>query len=211
MNPKVESFFENLNQWKEELSLLRKILLECQLTEEFKWRVPCYTFQNSNIALIHGFKQYCAIAFFKGALLKDSEGILIQQTENVQSGRQIRFANIQEILEKESIIKSYIYEAIEVEKAGLKVEYKKTSEFEFPVELENKLNADPELQKAFEALTPGRQRGYLLHFSSSKNPKTRDSRIDKCTARILVGKGLNDCICGRSKRMPNCDGSHKYI
>lgn len=210
MNPQVDDFFSRTTKWHNELQALRGILLDCGLTESYKWRVPCYTLNNANIALIHGFKDYFAIAFFKGALLSDPEKILIQQTENVQSGRQIRFKSIKEVYELEAVIKAYVFEAIEGEKAGLKVKQKTTNEFEVPEELTIVLGENPTLKKAFEALTPGRQRGYLLHFAQPKQSNTRISRIEKCIPRIMTGKGLNDCICGHSKRMPNCDGSHKF-
>jgi uncharacterized protein YdeI (YjbR/CyaY-like superfamily) len=192
MNPKVDFFFRKAKQWQEEYEKLRMIILDCGLTEEFKWMHPCYTFQESNIVLIHGFKEYCAILFIKGALLKDAKGILIQQTENVQAGRQIRFTNVREIVEMESILKAYIHEAIEVEKAGLKVNYKKTPEFIIPEEFINKLEEVPDLQDAFDGLTQGRQRAYILYFSAPKQSKTRESRIEKCMPQILNGKGLND-------------------
>ena len=192
MNPKVDFFFSKAKQWREEFENLRTIVLECGLTEELRWGKPCYTFQNSNVVLIHGFKEYCALLFMKGALLKDAKGILIQQTENVQAARQIRFTNVREIVKMESILKAYIKEAIEVEKAGLEVNYKKTSEFKMPEEFENKLEEIPALKKAFAALTPGRQRGYLLYFSGAKQSKTRESRIEKCMPQILNGKGLDD-------------------
>jgi uncharacterized protein YdeI (YjbR/CyaY-like superfamily) len=211
MNPKVDDFLENVKNWQEELSLLRSIILECDLFEDFKWKHPCYTFNKSNIVLIHGFKDYCAILFYKGALLNDTENILIQQTENVQSGRQIRFNNIQEIAKLKQTIKAYIFEAIEAEKLGLKIEAKKTEEFNVPEELTQKFNENPEFKTAFEALTPGRQRGYLLHFSGAKQAKTRVSRIENYTQRIFDGKGFHDCVCGLSKKMPNCDGSHKNL
>ena len=192
MNPKVDFFFSKAKQWQEEYKKLRMIILDCGLTEEYKWMHPCYTFQESNIVLIHGFKEYCAILFIKGALLKDASGVLIQQTENVQAGRQIRFTHLREIVELEPILKAYIHEAIEVEKAGLKVDFKKPSEFSIPDEFINKLEEVPGLQDAFEALTPGRQRAYLLYFSAPKQSKTRESRVEKCMPQILNGKGLND-------------------
>ena len=192
MNPKVDFFFSKAKKWQEEFEKLRMIILDCQLTEELKWGVPCYTFQKSNIVLIHGFKEYCAILFVKGALLKDANDILITQTENVQAARQIRFTNVQEIVGMETILKDYIYEAIEVEKAGLKVNYKKATEFSIPDEFQNKLDENPALETAFYALTPGRQRAYLLHFSAPKQSKTRESRVEKCMQQILNGKGLND-------------------
>jgi uncharacterized protein YdeI (YjbR/CyaY-like superfamily) len=192
MNPKVDFYFNKAEKWKEEFEKLRLIILDCQLTEELKWGVPCYMFQKSNIVLIHGFKEYCAILYFKGALLQDTHGILIQQTENVQSGRQIRFTNVREIVELEPILKAYIYEAIEVEKAGLKVNIIKNTDLVFPEELLTKLNEIPALKTAFKALTPGRQRAYNLYFSEPKQSKTRESRIEKCMQQILNGKGLND-------------------
>lgn len=192
MNPKVDFFFQDASKWQEEYAQLRMIILDCGLTEELKWGVPCYTFQGSNIVLIHGFKEYCALLFHKGALLTDPNGLLIQQTENVQSARQIRFTTIQEIIEMEPILKGYIFEAIEVEKAGLKVDFKKTAEFPMPEEFINKLEEVPGLQDAFEALTPGRQRGYLLYFAAPKQSKTRESRIEKYTQKILDGQGLED-------------------
>ena len=192
MNPKVDFYFSKAQKWQEELETLRTIVLDCGLTEELKWGVPCYTFQNSNIVLIHVFKEYCAFLFFKGALLHDANGILIQQTENVQAARQIRFTNVREIVEMETILKAYIFEAIEVEKAGLKVNFKKSTEFTMPEELINKLEEVPGLQDAFDALTPGRQRAYMLYFSAPKQSKTRAARIEKCTQQILDGKGLND-------------------
>src|SRR5213594_195694 len=191
-NPKVDIFFIKAKKWQKELAKLRMIILDCGLTEELKWGKPCYTFQNSNIVLIHGFKEYCALLFFKGALLKDAKGILVQQTENVQAARQIRFTNVREIGKMEPILKAYIKEAIEVEKTGLKVDYKKTADFAIPEEFQNKLDEIPALKTAFDALTPGRQRGYILYFSAPKQSKTRESRIEKCMQQILDGKGLND-------------------
>jgi uncharacterized protein YdeI (YjbR/CyaY-like superfamily) len=192
MNPKVDFFFSKAKKWKEEFKKLRIIVLDCGLTEELKWGKPCYTFQNSNIVLIHGFKDYCALLFFKGVLLKDTKGILIQQTENVQAARQIRFTNVPEIVKMEPILKAYIKEAIQVEKAGLKVKYKKTSDFKIPEEFQNKLDEIPALKAAFGALTPGRQRAYLFYFSQPKQSKTREARVEKCKQQILNGKGLND-------------------
>ena len=192
MNPKVDFYFNKAQKWQKELEKLRTIIIDCQLTEELKWGVPCYSFQESNIVLIHVFKEYCALLFIKGALLHDANGILIQQTKNVQAGRQIRFTNIREIVEMETILKAYINEAIEVEKAGLKVNFKKTTEFIIPEEFQNKLNEIPALKTAFDALTPGRQRAYILYFSEPKQSKTRESRVEKCMQQILNGKGLND-------------------
>ena len=192
MNPKVDFFFSKAKQWQDEYKKLRMIILDCGLTEEYKWMHPCYTFQGNNIVLIHGFKEYCAILFVKGALLKDADGILIQQTKNVQAARQVRFTNVREIVEMEPILKTYIYEAIEVEKAGQKVNFKKTAEFIIPEEFQNKLDEIPALKTTFDELTPGRQRAYILYFSAPKQPKTRESRIEKYMPQILNGKGLND-------------------
>ncbi|MCB0668813.1 MAG: YdeI family protein [Saprospiraceae bacterium] len=192
MNPKVDPFFNHAKNWREEFEELRTIVLECGLEEGLKWGKPCYTFQGNNVVLIHGFKEYCALLFHKGALLNDTDEILIQQTENVQSARQIRFTGLKEIKAQKEILKNYIYEAIEVERAGLKVKMKKTSEFEMPAEFEKKLEESPELKEAFEGLTPGRQRGYLLYFAQAKQSKTRESRIEKYRPHILEGKGLND-------------------
>ena len=192
MNPKVDWFFDKATKWQKEYEKLRTILLDCGLTEELKWGCPCYTFEKRNIVLIHGFKEYCALLFFKGALLNDANGVLIQQTKNVQSARQVRFTNIREIVKMERILKSYIYEAIEVEKAGLKVKLKKTSDYKIPEEFQKKLNRTPALKTAFDALTPGRQRAYIFYFSQPKQSKTRESRVEKYTKQILGGKGLND-------------------
>ena len=193
MNPKVvDRFLDRAQKWKEEMKLLRKICLDCGLTEDFKWMHPCYTLKGKNVVLIHEFKEYCALLFHKGALLKDTENILVQQTENVQAARQIRFTNIDEIIALESTIKAYIFEAIEVEKAGLEVKMKKVSEFDIPQELQQKFKEAPALKTAFKALTPGRQRGYLLYFSQAKQSKTRVSRIEKYIPKIFDGKGVND-------------------
>ena len=191
-NPKVDFFFSKAKKWQEEFEKLRIIILDCGLTEELKWGVPCYTFQNKNTVLIHGFKEYCAILFIKGALLKDDKGILIAQTKNVQAARQIRFTNVREIVKMEIILKAYIKEAVESEMAGLKVNYKKATEFTMPEEFINKLEEVPGLQDAFEALTPGRQRAYIFYFSAPKQSKTRESRVEKCMKLILKGNGLND-------------------
>jgi uncharacterized protein YdeI (YjbR/CyaY-like superfamily) len=192
MNPQVDVFFSKAKQWREEYGKLRMIALDCQLTEELKWGKPCYSFQKKNIFLIHGFKEYCALLFFKGVLLKDSDGILVQQTENVQAGRQIRFTNVREIVEMKAVLKTYIREAIEVESAGLEVNFKKTTEFNIPEEFQNRLAEIPALKTAFRALTPGRQRAYLLHFSAPKQSKTRALRVEKCMQQILIGKGMDD-------------------
>src|SRR5437667_6135867 len=201
MNPKVDWFSDKATKWQKEYEKLRTILLDCGLTEELKWGCPCYThptgssgraFEKRNIVLIHGFKEYCALLFFKGALLNDANGILIQQTKNVQAARQIRFTNVRQIVKMEPILKAYIFEAIEVEKAGLKVPLKKTSEFKIPEEFQKKLDESPALKTAFDALTPGRQRGYIFYFSQPKQSKTRESRVQKCMQQIVKGKGLND-------------------
>ncbi|MDA8345950.1 MAG: YdeI family protein [Thermaerobacter sp.] len=192
MNPKVDEFISKAKRWRAEYEQLRKNVLDCELTEEFKWMHPCYTFESRNIVLIHGFKEYCALLFHKGALLQDAYGILIQQTENVQAARQIRFTNVQEIIEMETVLKAYIYEAVEVEKAGLKVNFKNTTDFAIPEEFQNKFGEMPDLKSAFEALTPGRQRAYIHYFSEPKQSKTRESRVEKCVKQILAGKGLDD-------------------
>jgi uncharacterized protein YdeI (YjbR/CyaY-like superfamily) len=192
MNPKVDWFFSKDTKWQKEYEKLRTIILDCGLIEELKWGCPCYTFENTNIVLIHGFKEYCALLFFKGALLNDPNGILVQQTKNVQSARQIRFTNTREIAKMEKILKAYVYEAIEVERAGLTVKLKKTADFKVPGEFQNKLNKIPSLKKAFDALTPGRQRAYIFYFSQPKLSKTRESRVEKYMKQILNGKGLDD-------------------
>jgi len=192
MDPKADAVIGKEKKWQKEFMLLQKIALGCGLTETLKWGCPCYTHNNSNVVLIHGFKEYCAFLFFKGALLKDTNGILIQQTENVQAARQVRFTNAKEIATLSATLKTYIYQAIEVENAGMKVTLKKVTEFKMVDEFKKKLDKKPALKKAFEALTPGRQRGYLLHFSAAKQTATREARIEKCTPLILQGKGLND-------------------
>ncbi|KAF2334044.1 YdeI/OmpD-associated family protein [Flavobacterium ginsenosidimutans] len=191
-NSKVDFYFEKAEKWKSELEQMRTIVLDCHLSEELKWGCPCYTFDNANIVLIHSFKEYCAFLFFKGALMKDPDNILIQQSENVQAARQVRFTNTQDILAKKEILKKYIFEAAEIEKSGQKVELKKVSEFEIAEELQNKFDTDSDFKKAFYTLTPGRQRAYLLHFSQPKQSKTREARVEKNIPRILDGKGLND-------------------
>ncbi|QNM87007.1 YdeI/OmpD-associated family protein [Polaribacter pectinis] len=211
MNKKVETYLENLTNWHSELKLLRNIALSCNLEEDFKWRNPCYTHQNKNIFLLFNFKEYCGITLFKGALLKDEKSILVQQTENMQSARQLRFKNLEEILENESLIKAYIFEAIEIERLNKKVKTKSVSEFNFPEELTEIFDKNVDFEEAFYSLTPGRQKGYLLFFDKAKQSKTRISRIEKYRNRIFDGKGINDCVCGLSKRMPNCDGSHKQL
>jgi uncharacterized protein YdeI (YjbR/CyaY-like superfamily) len=211
MSQEVNTYLDGLQKWQVELTELRDIILECGLTEDYKWMRPCHNYKDKNIVLIHEFKNYCAILFHKGALLKDTENILVQQTEHTQSARQIRFSDISEIEALKSTIKEYIFEAIEVEKTGLKVKLKKTSDYKLPSELKQKFKENPNFEKAFKNLTPGRQRGYLWHFSKAKQAKTRLSRITENTEKIFKGKGLNDCICGLSKRLPNCDGSHKQL
>ena len=192
MNPKVDEYLSNTKKWKEEMETLRMIILECQLTEELKWGKPCYTFQKSNVVIIQGFKEYCAIMFFKGTLLKDINGILVIPGKSTQAGRQIRFTNSREIIEMKSVLKDYIQEAIEVERAGLKVDFKKTSDFKIPEEFQNKLDEMPALKAAFDALTPGRQRAYIHYFSTAKQSKTRKSRVEKYIQKILDGRGLNE-------------------
>jgi len=192
MNPKVDSIIDKEEKWQKEFEKLREIVLDCPLEEDLKWGCPCYSYQGGNVVLIHGFKDYCALLLFKGALLGDPEGILIQQTENVQSARQIRFTSLKQISGMARVLKAYIYEAIEVEKAGLKVKMKKTTDYPVPEEFQLKLDKMPALRKAFEALTPGRQRGYIFYFSSAKQSKTRASRVEKYIPQILEGKGLED-------------------
>ncbi len=192
MNPKVDFYFAKAKKWQEDIELLRTIVLDCGLKEELKWGCPCYSLEGANIVLIHVFKEYCALLFFKGALMNDPKGILIQQTKNVQVPRQVRFTSAKEITKLKSILKSYIRNAIEVEKAGLKVELKKTSEYEMPEEFKNKLDKNAALKKAFKALTPGRQKGYLFYFSSAKQSKTRETRVEKYIPQIMAGKGIDD-------------------
>ena len=211
MNPKVDTYISELSKFKTEIEQLRAIVLDCGLVEELKWGVPCYMYQKTNIIMLGTFKEFCIISFLKGVLLHDAEGILTQQGENVQSGRVIKFTDAKEIVKLKATIKAYIFEAIEIERAGLKVEMKKTEEFDVPEELTSILKKDAKFKKAWEGLTPGRQRGYLLHFSGSKNSQTRQSRIEANTSRIMKGKGIHDCICGLSKKMPGCDGSHKQL
>lgn len=209
MNPKVETYLANVKKWHSELSKLRAILLDCGLEEDFKWRNPCYTYREHNIVILGEFKEYCAFSFFKGVLLADTEGLLHAPGENSQSVRMFRFTSLQEIIEKETTIKAYIYEALEVENAGLKVEKQDNTQLEFVEELQEKMDTDEAFKAAFEALTPGRQRAYNMFFSAAKQSNTRKSRIESSCSRIFKGKGMNDCICGHSKKMPNCDGSHK--
>jgi uncharacterized protein YdeI (YjbR/CyaY-like superfamily) len=211
MNPKLDFFFEKTTKWREELLKLREIVLDCGLNEELKWGQPCYTLNKTNVIMLGGFKDYCFISFLKGVLLHDSENMLQKPGENTQSGRIIPFIDIQTIIDMKQTLKAYIYEAIEVEKAGLKVTSISKGELVFPDELLQKFESDPTFKVAFEALTPGRQRAYNIYFSGAKQSKSRVSRIESYVQRILSGKGFNDCTCGLSKRLPNCDGSHKYI
>ncbi|HVN58924.1 MAG TPA: DUF1801 domain-containing protein [Bacteroidales bacterium] len=192
MNTKVNGFLEKTKNWRDEFEALRRIILDCNLEEELKWGFPCYTFSGKNIVLIHGFKDYCAMLFFKGALLKDPQGILIQQTENVQAARQIRFTNSKEIEKMKPFLKAYVSEAVEVEKAGLKISFKKTTEYKVPAELQDRLDNSKNLKNAFEKLTPGRQRAYIHFFSQPKQQKTREARVEKYIHSIMQGKGLND-------------------
>ena len=211
MNPKVDDFLSKIEKWQPELEKLRSIILDCGLTEELKWGVPCYTFKNSNVILLGGFKEWCVISFLKGVLLHDEKNILVSAGENSQSAKVIKFTNLDEIIEIKSTLKAYIIEAIEVEKLGLKVDLKKDDDLIFVEELQKKLDEDATFKTAFENLTKGRQRGYNMYFSAPKQSKTKEARIEKYTQRILDGKGINDCTCGFSKKMPSCDGSHKYI
>jgi len=209
--PEVTALLNNTTNWKEEMLLLRELLLSCGLTETVKWRQACYMFGNQNVVILSSFKNYCALNFFKGSLLKDELGLLTKAGEHTQGGRQMRFSDLSEIQGYEAEIKTYIFEAIEVEKAGLKVENTGLKELKYPLELSERFKLDSELKDAFLRLTPGRQRAYIMHFSEAKQAATRMNRIDKMRERILKGKGMNDCICGLSKRMPNCDGSHKML
>lgn len=211
MNSKVDTYLSELQKWKHELEQLRDIVLDCGLVEELKWGTPCYMFQKNNIILLGAFKDFCIISFLKGALLSDTEGILTKMGENTQAARVVKFTSVKEIKKLQAILKTYIFEAVEIEKAGLKVEPKKQSEYTIPEELKNQFKLKPDFKKAFDALTPGRQRGYLLYFSDSKQSKTREARIEKYLLRIMQGKGINDCVCGLSKKMPSCDGSHKFL
>jgi len=210
-NPTLNNYFEEANRWQIELSLLRSIALECGLTEELKWKQPCYTFQGKNICIIGSFKGFCALLFFKGALLDNAHQLLVKAGENSQAGRQIRFTKPSEINEQTALIKAVVFEAIEVENTGLKVESQIKDELILVDEFTSILKENTVLKTAFEKLTPGRKRAYNLFFSAAKQSKTRIERIEKYSQRILDGKGINDCTCGLSKRMPNCDGSHKSL
>ncbi len=211
MNPEVDTFLKRAKKWHEEMGALRHILLNTPLIEEIKWRMPCYTLNTKNVVMIAGFKDYCALSFFKGALLKDPKGILRKPGENTQSGRLIRFTSVQEINDLEPVLAAYLAEAMAIEKAGLKVDTSKHTERDYPEELQNMLDANPALNAAFEGLTPGRKRAYVMHIAAAKQSKTRVARIEKYVPRMLDGKGMHDCTCGLSKRMPNCDGSHKQL
>jgi uncharacterized protein YdeI (YjbR/CyaY-like superfamily) len=211
MNPEIDKYLNDSAKWKAEQTALRHIILDTLLNEELKWGVPCYTFNKANIVLIHGFKDYCAILFHKGVLLSDPDKVLITPTESSQSARQIRFTNLSQIEALSQVITAYVFEAIELEKSGAKVSFKPTEAYETPKELKTVFASKPEFEEAFYKLTPGRQRGYLLHFGSAKQSATKTSRIEACIPRIKLGKGLTDCICGLSKRFPSCDGSHKSL
>ena len=211
MNPKVDAFLLNTKKWREELTVLRSIVMDSGLGEELKWGAPCYVHEKANVIIIHGFKDYFALMFFKGALMKDPQNLLRKPGENTQSGRQIRLTSMDEMLGQEEVLRTYIQHAIEVEKAGEKVNTKKTEEYPVPSELEESFAENSDLQHAFYGLTPGRQRAYLLHFAEAKQSATRKARIEKYTQRILNGKGILDCWCGLSKRMPTCDGSHRQL
>ena len=211
MNPTADKYFLDAPQWQEELMQLRKIVLSSQLTEMIKWGVPCYVFQESNVVLLGSFKAFCSISFFKGSLMNDANGILAKPGENSQAVRMIKFTHSDQIRELEPIIKAYILEAIEIEKTGAKPILDKSAELAFPAELLQILDQDAAFKAAFKALTPGRQRGYNLFFTAAKQPATRITRIEKYRQQILDGKGINDCTCGLSKKMPSCDGSHKAI
>ncbi len=211
MNPSVDPFFMNLKVWREELLVLRSLVLECGLSEELKWSAPCYVQGKSNVIIIQGFKEYCALMFFKGALLKDEKSLLRAPGQNTQSGRLIPFTSLEQIIEQADILKAYIHEAIDNEKAGLKVVHKQVSDYPVPEELTDMFLKKPALKKAFEGLTPGRQRAYLLHFSEPKQSATRVTRIERMEDKIMNGKGMTDCWCGLSKRMPTCDGSHRQL
>ena len=210
-NPQVDAFIEKAKKWSAEMALLRELVLECDLTEEYKWRQPCYALNGKNVLFVSAFKDFCVLAFFKGSLLADPSMILARAGENTQGMRMIRFTNCEQIQALEKEIKQYIFEAIEIEKAGLKVPKSDVAAPAYPIELNDVFEKNAALKSAFEQLMPGRQRAYILHFSSAKQAETRLSRIEKLTPRILKGKGIDDCICGLSKRMPSCDGSHKAI
>jgi uncharacterized protein YdeI (YjbR/CyaY-like superfamily) len=209
MNPKVDAFLLQAKNWQSELSVLREIILQSGLEEELKWGAPCYILEKKNVIIIQGFKAYFAIMFFQGAIMKDSENRLVKPGENTQAGRQMRFKNMEELIENEAVIHAYVEEAIALEKAGTKVVFKDPSEFNIPIEFQVHLEKNEPLKTAFEKLTPGRQKAYCVYFSDSKQSQTRENRIEKFIPRILSGKGMTDCTCGLSQRMPGCDGSHR--
>lgn len=211
MNPQVDAYISKLKKWQPEFTALRKIILDCGLEEDFKWKQPCYTFQQSNIVIIGSYKEFCVLSFLKGSLLQDAQSILSKPGENSQSARVIRFTNVAEILTMETLLRAYIQEAIIVEQSGLKVAFKEITDHSMPEELQLKLNENSVFNAAFKSLTPGRQRAYFLYFSAPKQSKTRESRIEKYSQQIIDGKGINDCTCGLSKRMPYCDGSHRDL
>ena len=211
MSPKVDAFLLNVKKWREELTILRSIVMDSGLVEELKWGAPCYVHDQANVIIIQGFKEYFALMFFKGAIMEDPQDLLRKPGENTQSGRQIRMYSMDEMLGQEDVLRAYIQNAIAIEKTGVKVVVKKTEEYPVPSELEESFAANSDLQHAFYGLTPGRQRAYLLHFAEAKQSATRKARIEKYTSRILKGKGILDCWCGLSKRMPTCDGSHKQL
>lgn len=210
MTSDVDDYIKHAQVFRDELKALRAILLDCGLTEEFKWRSPCYTFQKKNVVIIGELKACCTFSFFKGALIKDPHGILEKPGENSRAARLIRFSNVDEIRKRKPVLKTYIEEAIKIEQVGLKIDFQEDQQLDFPEELQKKFEETPELKIAFGALTPGRQRGYVMFFSAAKQSKTRTARIEKYTSRILDGKGMNDCTCGLSQKMPACDGSHKF-
>jgi uncharacterized protein YdeI (YjbR/CyaY-like superfamily) len=211
MNPEVDALMSNATKWQAEMRQLRALLLDCALEEEYKWKQATYCYKGNNIVILHSFNDYCGLGFFKGSLLSDEYNYLMKQGENTQGTRVMRFASLQEVIEKEAAVKAYIFEAIEVENAGLRVDYSANKELVFPEELHNIWATNAPFKAAFEALTIGRQRAYNLFFTAPKQSKTIVTRIEKYIPRIMSGKGINDCTCGHSKRMPNCDGSHKYI
>lgn len=210
-NPEVDHYFRDAKKWPAELKKLRTVMLSSGLTEELKWRSPCYTHEKCNVVILGEFKDYCALSFFKGTLLKDPQKILVKPGDNTQSGRMLRFTSVKEITSLETTIRAYLEEAIAVEESGAKINYKPVAEYKIPDELQNKFDEDSKFESAFDRLTPGRQKAYILHFAGAKQSNTRTARIESCTPRILKGKGLYDCTCGLSKRMPTCDGSHKSL
>lgn len=209
MNAEVESLIQGLETWKEEVQQLREFVLDCGLEEEFKWRQPCYSFHGKNVLIIGRFKEHVTVSFFKGVLLKDDAGVLVSPGENSQSVKYLIFKSLKAIIESERLIKDYVFEAIEIEKSGAVIEKKKSENFDFPDELNDAFKSDKKFEEAFTNLTTGRQRGYVLFITGSKNSSTRKNRIEKYKDRILRGFGIHDCVCGHSKRYPTCDGSHK--